>query len=70
MKKIQRAVDLTEEEGAEDVDTIGGFIVTLAGRVPSRNELIVGPGNLEFEDRLFRRFDGKLVPEITGNTNL
>jgi len=27
-------------------------------------------GNLEFEDRLFRRFDGKLVPEITGNTNL
>ena len=42
-------VDLTEEEGAEDVDTIGGFIVTLAGRVPSRNELIVGPGGLEFE---------------------
>jgi len=42
-------VDLTEEEGAEDVDTIGGFIVTLAGRVPSRNELIEGPENLEFE---------------------
>ncbi|MBZ6077070.1 hemolysin family protein [Microvirga puerhi] len=42
-------VDLTEEEGAEDIDTIGGFIVTLAGRVPSRNELIEGPENLEFE---------------------
>jgi CBS domain containing-hemolysin-like protein len=42
-------VDLTEEEGAEDIDTIGGFIVTLAGRVPSRSELIVGPGGLEFE---------------------
>ena len=27
-------VDLADEEGAEDIDTIGGFIVTLAGRVP------------------------------------
>ncbi|MBM1171064.1 hemolysin family protein [Microvirga arabica] len=42
-------VDLTEEEGAEDIDTIGGFIVTLAGRVPSRSEVIVGPAGLEFE---------------------
>lgn len=42
-------VDLTEEEDAEDIDTIGGFIVTLAGRVPSRGELIAGPGELEFE---------------------
>ena len=37
------------EEGAEDIDTIGGFIVTLAGRVPSRSEVIVGPAGLEFE---------------------
>ncbi len=42
-------VDLTDEDSAEDIDTIGGFIVTLAGRVPSRNELIVGPSGLEFE---------------------
>ncbi|WP_201829134.1 hemolysin family protein [Microvirga zambiensis] len=42
-------VDLTEEEGAEDIDTLGGFIVTLAGRVPSRSEVIVGPAGLEFE---------------------
>ncbi|NBJ13566.1 hemolysin family protein [Microvirga arsenatis] len=42
-------VDLTEEEGAEDIDTIGGFIATLAGRVPSRSEVIVGPAGLEFE---------------------
>lgn len=42
-------VDLSEEEGAEDIDTIGGFIVTLAGRVPSRSEVIVGPNGLEFE---------------------
>jgi len=51
LDEVQEALglDLTGEESAEDVDTIGGFIVTLAGRVPSRNELIVGPGNLEFE---------------------
>ncbi|WP_112661990.1 hemolysin family protein [Microvirga flavescens] len=42
-------VDLTGEEDAEDIDTIGGFIVTLAGRVPLRGELIAGPGSLEFE---------------------
>jgi CBS domain containing-hemolysin-like protein len=47
--KEMLGVDLTEEEGAEDIDTIGGFIVTLAGRVPSRSEVIVGPGGLEFE---------------------
>jgi CBS domain containing-hemolysin-like protein len=42
-------IDLTTEEDAEDIDTLGGFIVTLAGRVPSRGELIAGPGLLEFE---------------------
>ncbi|QRM29591.1 hemolysin family protein [Microvirga sp. VF16] len=42
-------LDLTDEEGAEDIDTIGGFIVTLAGRVPSRSEVIEGPSGLEFE---------------------
>jgi CBS domain containing-hemolysin-like protein len=42
-------IDLSEEAGAEDNDTLGGFIVTLAGRVPSRGELITGPGQLEFE---------------------
>jgi CBS domain containing-hemolysin-like protein len=47
--KESLGIDLQHEESAEDIDTIGGFIVTLAGRVPSRNELILGPGNLEFE---------------------
>jgi CBS domain containing-hemolysin-like protein len=47
--KESLGIDLQYEESAEDIDTIGGFIVTLAGRVPVRNELILGPGNLEFE---------------------
>ena len=44
-------VDLVAAVGemAEEIDTIGGMIVTLAGRVPSRGELIAGPGDLEFE---------------------
>src|SRR3712207_879487 len=37
-------VDLAAEASAEDIETLGGFIVTLAGRVPSRGELIDGPG--------------------------
>ncbi|TXN23130.1 hemolysin family protein [Methylobacterium sp. WL9] len=44
-------VDLVASAGemAEEIDTIGGLIVTLAGRVPSRGEIIVGPSELEFE---------------------
>jgi CBS domain containing-hemolysin-like protein len=37
------------DEAAEDVDTIGGYLVTLAGRVPSRGELISTPNKIEFE---------------------
>jgi CBS domain containing-hemolysin-like protein len=36
-------------EAAEDVDTIGGYLATLAGRVPSRGELIGTPNDIEFE---------------------
>jgi CBS domain containing-hemolysin-like protein len=41
--------DLSLGHAAEEVDTLGGLIVTLAGRVPARGELIAGPGNIEFE---------------------
>lgn len=42
-------IDLSAAEVAEEVDTLGGLIVTLAGRVPARGELIEGPEGLEFE---------------------
>jgi CBS domain containing-hemolysin-like protein len=42
-------IDLTIGDMADDVDTLGGLIVTLAGRVPARSELIAGPEGLEFE---------------------
>jgi hypothetical protein len=36
-------------EAAEDVDTLGGFLVTRIGRVPVRGELVPGPGPFEIE---------------------
>jgi CBS domain containing-hemolysin-like protein len=42
-------IKLTEIEMAEEVDTIGGLIVTMAGRVPVRGEIIAGPADFEYE---------------------
>jgi CBS domain containing-hemolysin-like protein len=39
---------LTDEERAADIDTVGGLIFTLAGRVPAKGELISHPSGLEF----------------------
>ena len=52
-------VDLATEDSAEDVDTLGGLIVTLAGRVPSRGELIAGPGPARIRDPRRRSAPGK-----------
>jgi CBS domain containing-hemolysin-like protein len=37
------------EEEREDIDTLGGLVFSLAGRVPVRGELISHPSGLEFE---------------------
>ena len=34
---------------AEDVDTLGGLVTTLAGRVPIRGEIISSDSGVEFE---------------------
>jgi CBS domain containing-hemolysin-like protein len=47
--KEATGIDLSDTEIAEDVDTLGGLIVTLAGRVPAQGELIEGPQGLKFE---------------------
>jgi CBS domain containing-hemolysin-like protein len=39
---------LSDEE-REDIDTLGGLVVSLAGRVPIRGELIAHPSGVEFE---------------------
>lgn len=42
-------IDLSELEVAEDIDTIGGLVVTLAGRVPGEGETVEGPERLAFD---------------------
>ncbi|KPF68607.1 hypothetical protein IP69_11360 [Bosea sp. AAP35] len=42
-------IDLSQTPIAEEVDTLGGLIVTLAGHVPAQGEIIEGPEGLIFE---------------------
>lgn len=44
-----RVGPLLEEEDREDIDTLGGLVSFLAGRVPARGELVKHPQGLEFE---------------------
>lgn len=39
---------LTEDERAADIDTVGGLVFTIAGRVPTRGEVVSHPSGLEF----------------------
>jgi CBS domain containing-hemolysin-like protein len=41
--------DFDVGDAADEVDTLGGYLVTRAGRLPLRGELIPGPGLFEFE---------------------
>jgi magnesium and cobalt transporter len=41
--------DLLSEEEREEIDTLGGLVVSLAGRVPIQGELVRHPSGLEFE---------------------
>ncbi len=40
---------LTQEEREEDIDTLGGLVATIAGRVPARGELILHSSGVSFE---------------------
>jgi CBS domain containing-hemolysin-like protein len=42
-------LELEDMEEAEDVDTIGGLVTSLAGRLPVRGEIVAGPQGFEFE---------------------
>jgi CBS domain containing-hemolysin-like protein len=41
--------DFDVGDAAEEVDTIGGYLVTRAGRLPIRGEIVPGPDLFEFE---------------------
>lgn len=58
---------LTAEERDADLNTVGGLVFTLAGRVPSRGEVISHPSGLEFrildaDPRRIRRLRVRRVP--------
>jgi CBS domain containing-hemolysin-like protein len=42
-------VDLATGEHGDEVDTIGGLVFALVGRIPVRGELVAGPEGYEFE---------------------
>jgi CBS domain containing-hemolysin-like protein len=45
----ERFGPILSDEEREDIDTLGGLVVSLAGRVPIRGELIAHPSGVEFE---------------------
>ena len=40
---------LVSDEERDEIDTLGGLVAALAGRVPGRGELVTHPGGFEFE---------------------
>ncbi len=76
LDEVQAAIgaDFVRGDDSEDVDTIGGLVYSLIGRIPVRGELIAGPGGFEFEIldadprrikrlRIYRRPAGSPRPE-------
>jgi CBS domain containing-hemolysin-like protein len=45
----ETGITLTSEDNPEEVDTLGGLVVSVAGRVPLRGEIIALPSEYEFE---------------------
>jgi CBS domain containing-hemolysin-like protein len=47
--KNETGIDLPHGEGEADIDTLGGLVVSLLGRVPQRGEIVAHPMGYEFE---------------------
>jgi CBS domain containing-hemolysin-like protein len=45
----QLALELVSEELEEEIDTLGGLVFSIAGRIPARGELVKHPSGVEFE---------------------
>jgi CBS domain containing-hemolysin-like protein len=66
-----RGAKLRPEADQEEVDTLGGLVSGLAGRVPKRGEVIVHPSGIEFEvldadPRRIKRLRVRALPAPTG----
>ena len=61
--------DYFDAEELEDIDTLGGLVVAIAGRVPTRGELLSHDSGLEFEvldadPRRVKRLRVRVLPKI------
>jgi magnesium and cobalt transporter len=59
------------EEDMNELDTLGGLVIRLTGRVPSLGELVTHPNGLEFEiidadPRRIRRLRLRHLPKPAG----
>jgi magnesium and cobalt transporter len=48
-KEVDRSLTDHDDVDEEDIDTLGGLVVMLSGRVPARGEVVVHPDGPEFE---------------------
>ena len=68
----QHGIELRPAGDEESVDTLGGLVFTLAGRVPKRGEVIAHPDGIEFEvldadPRRVKRLRVRGLPAATGS---
>ncbi len=47
--RAQTAIALSPEDADQEIDTLGGLVVSLLGRVPQRGEIVTHPSGYEFE---------------------
>ncbi|MSP82879.1 MAG: HlyC/CorC family transporter [Alphaproteobacteria bacterium] len=47
--ELRLGIDLVSDDSDEDIDTLSGLVSSLAGRVPTRGELIAHKSGIEFE---------------------
>ena len=49
-RRLETGLDLAiDDEAEQDIDTVGGLVISLLGRVPQRGEIVSHPGGFEFE---------------------
>jgi CBS domain containing-hemolysin-like protein len=51
LEEVARSIgaDFDVVDAAKEIDTLGGYLISRAGRVPVRGELVAGPGLYEIE---------------------
>jgi CBS domain containing-hemolysin-like protein len=71
MLEERQGIQLRPDDDQEEVDTLGGLVSTLAGRVPKRGEVIAHPSGVEFEvleadPRHIKRLRVRRLPQANG----